>query len=107
MKEHMTKLEASKHGLVKGGNYLPEDFEEENEIDSYRFWLMAKLNNPTSEVLQKRHDWTLSNLRERLLDAYPSKKLADDKVSFITKQAYFTIPSLFWDNVERKTALTS
>lgn len=105
MKEMVTPLEASKHGLVKGmKSYLPEGFEMDGEIASYRFWLMAKMNNPTSEALIRRHDWFINDFRKRLLTAYPNKLVAERNVTKLVKGAYYSIPFEFWENIERRAA---
>lgn len=101
MKEILTKLEASKHGLIKGKeSYLPEGFEMDGEIASYRFWLMMKLRNPNDPVIIKHHDWYIADFRRRLLAAHPDKLVAEKSVVKLTKSAYYTIPSSFWECLE-------
>lgn len=100
MKEEEKKKEKPL-GVISADSYLPEDFDMKVEIYSYRFWLMCKLRSPNSEVLTKRHDTYLTELRKKLMDVNSDKRISDRVINRVINSAYNTIPGEFWTNLER------
>jgi hypothetical protein len=90
----MTPLEKKNTAMLPSGKGFPEDFELENEIDTYRFNLMLKyrFNN---ELFKSRHDIYLKNLYDRLRESSDSHTFAKKVVNFIILRASFTIPEAF------------
>ena len=75
--------------------FIEKGFEEENELDTCRFWLMLKMKFG-GEHWNDRYNMYLDNLKKQLLEFCPVKKTVDEKIANIQLSAYRTIPQSFF-----------
>lgn len=88
--------EAQRHGMLRQGESLPEDFDLTSEIDTYRFLLMCKFKFPNVESFTKKHDIYLKDLQDRIIESTHSEKLVKKLIEKISLAAYYSISEGFF-----------
>lgn len=75
--------------------FIEKGFEEDNELDTCRFWLMLKMKFG-GEYWDDKYTMYLENLKNDLLSMCPFKKTVENKIQNIQLSAYRTIPQSFF-----------
>lgn len=75
--------------------FIEKGFEEDNELDTCRFWLMLKMKFG-GEYWDDRYNMYLENLRKYLMSMCSIKRTVDNKIQAIQLSAYRTIPQSFF-----------
>ena len=79
---------------------LPEGFDYDNAMYSYRYHLMCMLRWKDQDIFKKVHDHFLKTLKNELLVNAPADQV-ERLIGRITMSAYNTIPNGFWTAVEK------
>jgi hypothetical protein len=96
----MTPVEKRNMAMLPSGQGFPEEFEIDNEIATYRFYLMAKTRIPS--LFGGKYEIYLDDLKKRLFESSQSKTFVEKTVKYIIFHGYYTIPESFWKNAEKK-----
>ena len=98
----MTPVEKRKRNtaMLPLGKGFPEEFEIDNEIATYRFYLMAKTRFPS--LFEVKYKTYLEDLKKRLFESAQSKAFVEKTMKYIIFHGYYTIPESFWENAEKK-----
>ena len=75
--------------------FIEKGFEEDNELDTCRFWLMLKMKFG-GQYWDNRYTMYLENLKKDLLAVCSFKKTVDNQMQNIQLSAYRTIPQSFF-----------
>ena len=82
-----------------------EEFDMNERIYSYRFYLMCKLRWKNQDVFERSHDQFLKSTRETLAKYYTNGTYIEKMIYKIVTNAYNTIPGEFWSSIDKKLAL--
>ena len=82
-----------------------DEFDMNERIYSYRFYLMCKLRFKNQEIFEKSHDQFLKSTRETLAKYYTNNSYIEKIIFKIVNNAYNTIPGEFWSLIDKKMAL--
>jgi hypothetical protein len=75
--------------------FIEKGFEEDNELDTCRFWLMLKMKFG-GEYWDDKYTMYLDSLRKELYSMCSIKRTVDNKIEAIQLSAYRTIPQSFF-----------
>lgn len=75
--------------------FIEKGFEEDNELDTCRFWLMLKMKFG-GQYWDDKYTMYLENLKKDLLSMCSIKRTVDNKIEAIQLSAYRTIPQSFF-----------